>query len=59
MTEQYINVFLHVSANPCHPQRNNLYVTEGREAITLLTIVMLHRNYILTGINKLIPYYIT
>ena len=48
----YPNLFLHVSAKRGHPQRNNLYFMEGGDAFTLLTIVMLLRDYIITGINK-------
>jgi hypothetical protein len=50
--EQYTNLFLHVPANPGHPKRSNMHIMEGREAFKLLAIVMLFRNYTLTGINK-------
>ena len=52
--EQYSKLFPRVSANPGHPQRNNLYIMDGGEAFTLLTIVMLFRDYIITGITYLL-----
>jgi len=40
-------VFLHVLARPGHPQGNNLYISDGVEAFTLLVIFLLYYYIIL------------
>jgi len=45
-------VFLHVLARPGHPQDNNLHISEGVQAFTLLVIFLLYYDEIFTKVNN-------